>query len=335
MKKLFLLSISLIIVISLSVFVYLCNINLVINNKMSYEYFASQELIGVDGKINLTGVKKEKELLYNELLNLFNNESYDYDNYLLEIENTKINNKFIQEKIDSLIFEISELEKKKEGLELEYNVLYKKYENIKKNSKSVVTVNTNNSYNFPLINQYPKYQTGCESVALTMLLQYYGVSVTPDMIISKLKKGSVPYWENGILYGGNPELEFVGNPYSKGAYGVYERPMAEVANIYKSGVIAKSNFSFGEVVKIVQSGRPVMVWTSMGLSLPYISSSWIYKPTGETINWKANEHAVVMVGASDSAVTIADPMGGRLKTYSRSTFESRYNYYGKKALYYL
>ena len=77
-----------------------------------------------------------------------------------------------------------------------------------------------------------------------------------------------------------------------------------------------------------------MVWTSMGLSLPYISASWIYKPTMETISWKANEHAVVMIDANDSTVIIADPIGGKLKTYSRSTFENRYNYYGKKALYY-
>ena len=85
---------------------------------------------------------------------------------------------------------------------------------------------------------------------------------------------------------------------------------------------------------MVQSGKPVMVWTSMGLSLPYISQSWIYKPTMETIYWKAGEHAVVMVGADNSSVVVADPIGGTLKTYSRSLFEERYNYFGKKALYY-
>jgi len=77
-----------------------------------------------------------------------------------------------------------------------------------------------------------------------------------------------------------------------------------------------------------------MVWTSMGMSLPYLSDSWIYKPTMETIYWKANEHAVVVVGIEGSNVVIADPMGGKIKRYSISLFEQRYNYFGKKALYY-
>ena len=136
-------------------------------------------------------------------------------------------------------------------------------------------------------------------------------------------------------YGGNPELEFVGNPYSKASYGVYEKPLAEVANFYKSGIHAKCNLPFNEVIDLVQSGIPVMVWTSMGLIIPYISDTWIYEPTMETISWKANEHAVVMIDASDNNVVVADPIGGKLKIYSRSLFEQRYNYFGKKALYYL
>ena len=88
------------------------------------------------------------------------------------------------------------------------------------------------------------------------------------------------------------------------------------------------------MVDLVQNGTPVMAWTSIGLNLPYISKSWIYKPTGEVISWKANEHAVVIVGVNGSSITIADPIGGALKVYSKSLFEQRYNYYGKRALYY-
>ena len=40
----------------------------------------------------------------------------------------------------------------------------------------------------PLINQYPNYPRGCETVALTILLNYYGIMVTPDDIISVLPK---------------------------------------------------------------------------------------------------------------------------------------------------
>lgn len=72
----------------------------------------------------------------------------------------------------------------------------------------------------------------------------------------------------------------------------------------------------------------------MYLAAPYISTSWIYEPTGETIYWKANEHAVVVIGYTPDKVIISDPIGGQVKYQSLSIFRERYNYYGKKALYY-
>lgn len=77
-----------------------------------------------------------------------------------------------------------------------------------------------------------------------------------------------------------------------------------------------------------------MVWTSMSLAVPYISQSWIYEPTGETIYWKANEHAVVIIGYTEDKVIISDPINGKAKYQSKIIFKERYNYYGKKALYY-
>lgn len=332
MKRLILLVFIIVFLGISTIFVYINNMNIFAENQALYKYFKDEKLVGVDGEVNLSEIYSLKEEAYTQLLEVFQHDNYDYEFYLKEIEDNKRDNDDIQKEIDEITVEVGNLENKRDSLSDEYEVLVSKYNKLKISS---VSVNINNSYNFPLINQNPKYPTGCESVALTMLLRYYGVSVTPDNIIAKLKKGSVPYLENGIRYGGNPENEFVGNPYSNNSYGVYEKPMAEVANAFKGGVIAKSDFSFSEVISLVQSGKPVMVWTSMGLSLPYISDSWIYKATGETIKWKANEHAVIMIDATDSTVVVADPIGGKIKTYSRSTFEARYNYYGRKVLYYL
>ena len=106
------------------------------------------------------------------------------------------------------------------------------------------------------------------------------------------------------------------------------------ANTYKEGINVKNGLPFSEVLSIVKSGKPVMVWTSMYLAPPYISKTWIYKPTGETISWKAHEHAVVVVGYNRDSVIISDPLGGQIKYQSKNTFESRYDYYGRRALYY-
>ena len=226
-----------------------------------------------------------------------------------------------------------ELEKTTNNLKSQYEVLNKKYQSAlaeyRAEQERIKNGTTYKINGFPTINQYPNYPTGCESVALTMLLKYHNVNVNVDGVIENLKKGSLPYKENNVLYGGNPEIEFVGNPLQSNGYGVYETPITNVAVKYKSNINVKNNFPFSEVLNLVKNNRPVMVWTSMGLSLPYISSSWIYKPTGEKINWKAGEHAVVIIGYNNTQVIISDPIGGTIKYQSRSLFENRYNYFGK------
>ena len=295
-----------------------------------YDYFEGEELVGIDREINLTYINNTRDDLYNEITTLFKQEDFNYDSYIQIISDKENNNSNLTSEINNLSNQIISLQDKTSNLKEEYKVLNNKYNTLKVRSVQIVS----NSYNFPLINQYPSYPTGCESVALTMLLRYYGVSVTADMVISRLKKVGVPQYENGILYGGNPEVEFIGNPYTSASYGVYEKPIAEVANNFKAGVIAKSGVPFSEVIGIVQSGKPVMVWASMNMAAPYISKTWIYKPTGETIGWKANEHAMVIVDVKDNNVIVADPIGGSLKSFSISLFEQRYNYYGKKVIYY-
>ena len=273
----------------------------------------------IDNKVSLESVKQEKNNLEEEAQLVFKEEN---------VEDSFEEQKQIGENLNT---EISELENTIIGLEsnlselqLEYNRLFKEYQ----------TKNTFYITGVPFINQYPNYPTGCESVALTILLNYHGVLVTPDDIISELPKGSVPYTKNGITYGGNPEIEFIGNPYSLNSFGVYEKPLAEVANKFKSGINIATGTSFDEILNIVGTGKPVIVWTSMYLAAPYISTSWIYEPTGERIYWKANEHAVVVIGYTPDKVIISDPIGGQMKYQSLSIFRERYNYYGKKALYY-
>ena len=276
------------------------------------------------GKKEIEKIKEEKDILNEDIQNILSVSTFSTQ----EIEEIMTSEKTISEKLAK---EITDLENKIINLEDKLTDVQKEYYNIvKENAKK----NTFYISNVPFINQYPNYPTGCESVALTILLKYHGVSVTPDDIIAKLPKGSTPVEKNGKIYGGNPEVEFIGNPYSLNAYGVYEKPIANVANKYKSGIKIATGTSFEKILEIVKSGKPVMVWTSMYLAVPYISKSWIYEPTGETIYWKANEHAVVIIGYTEDKVIISDPIDGKAKYQSKSIFKERYDYYGKKALYY-
>ncbi len=118
----------------------------------------------------------------------------------------------------------------------EYKIIYKA-KNINFAKERTITIKeSSKSYmlkNFSTYNQYPNYPNGCESIALYNILKYYNINVKPDEIVARLKKGSGIYQENGNIYGGNPEIEFVGNPKAYNGYGVYETPIQEVGNYYK------------------------------------------------------------------------------------------------------
>ena len=187
---------------------------------------------------------------------------------------------------------------------------------------------------FPTYNQYPDYPNGCESIALYTLLKYYSINVSPDDIVDKLKKGEGPYFEDGKLYGGDPEIEFVGNPREYNGYGVYQKPIIEVANYYKSGIIDYTGHTLNEVLELVKNGKPVQIWGSIDMSNTYVSKSWINKENGKTIYWIRNLHSVVVVGYNSNYVYVADPYVGSIVKYNRYQVEKMYNLFGKRAIYY-
>ena len=189
--------------------------------------------------------------------------------------------------------------------------------------------------NFPVLNQYPDYPVGCESVALYTLLKYYDVDVTVEDIINKLKKGERPHYEGETMYGGNPETEFLGDPKDIYSYGVYEGPIEEVANSFKPGIKNISGTDLNDVLKLVDMGHPVQVWSSINCLPPKIADhTWIDRKTGKEIIWKQPFHSLVLVGYSKDKVVVSDPDKGAIREFDRKKFENAYNFFGKRALYY-
>ena len=136
-----------------------------------------------DGKVSLDSVYKEEEEVREKVEELFSATTFKVEDIEQLIIQEEDKSKGLQDSISSLEEQIVGLEGNITTLEAEYNRLAKEYE--EKNSAYITGV--------PTINQYPDYPTGCESVALTILLKYYGVSVTPNDIINKLEKGKTPY----------------------------------------------------------------------------------------------------------------------------------------------
>lgn len=246
-------------------------------------------------------VKKEVETLENTIMTL--------DNTINELNENK----------STLTNEITTLKK-------EYNTLYVKMQNT-----ALYQVE-----NFPTFDQRKDYPNGCESIALYLLLKYHGVNVTPDEIINKLKKGAAPYTLNGVKYGADPEIEFVGDPKSKSGYGVFENPIIDVANQFKSGIVKATGKSLDEILEIVKSGKPVQVWASSYGRTPTKCNTWTSTSgnSNKTITWYCNFHSLVLIGATSSKVIVSDPLTGTYVNYDKKTFEYAYNFYGKRAIYY-
>ncbi len=175
--------------------------------------------------------------------------------------------------------------------------------------------------------QNPELPTGCEITSLTAVLNYYGYNVTKTTMADKYLTKTVDkignFWE-----------VFVGDPTSNG-FGCYAKPIVNAANRYfashggKHTAIDYSGAEFEELLKIVDNGTPVIIWSTMygvqedNLREPYTTVEWTVN--GEKIQWIAPEHCMVLIGfdLERSVAIMADPQRG-IAEYDLLTVKSRY-----------
>ena len=142
------------------------------------------------------------------------------------------------------------------------------------------------------------------------------------------------YRKNGTLYGGDPEVEFVGDPRLKSGYGVYEKPIIDVAENFKNGIKNITGSNLDSILKIVSNGIPVQVWASINLRNTYVCAKWKSTSTNRYVEWKCGLHSLVIIGYTYDKIITSDPYTGNIEYYSKTQFEKMYNTYGKRAIYY-
>lgn len=193
------------------------------------------------------------------------------------------------------------------------------------------------SLSVPEYSQHPDYPTGCESIALYILLQYYHTEVTPDAIIEALPKGPLPYTVGDVMYGANPEKEFVGDPRTNYSYGVFNGPIAQTAELFRSGALTQRDVPLEDIFPILDTGNPVAAWytTTPDRDIFY-RRSWYDCETGELIRWPGGEHAVVICGYDFGAGTLTyrDPNTGGSNTLPIEKFRTIYDELGGRIVYY-
>ena len=172
----------------------------------------------------------------------------------------------------------------------------------------------------PFISQLGKYPTGCESVTTVMALNHIGIDISVDKFIdSYLTKTGVPF---------DPNISFGGNPRYTSGYGCYAPVIKKALDKALSGknyeAKVLNNVSLKTLCsQYIDKGIPVILWATMYMNTPYISSTWTYN--GKTINWIAPEHCLLLVGYDSSHYIFNDPLTSHPQTYySKSSVEAAY-----------
>ena len=172
-----------------------------------------------------------------------------------------------------------------------------------------------------LIYQNPEYPAGCESMALTMLLNYFGYNLGKNEIIDNY----LIYSDDNYIIGykGHPDISTGGGCYAPALTNTANRFLIQNKSSYKANNISGTDLK--DLFPYIAKGYPVLVWTTVGLR-PCNKASYIYKYGDTDYTWVYNEHCVVLTGYSipDNTITVYDSIDG-IMTYNTDEFQKIYD----------
>ncbi|MBS4208596.1 C39 family peptidase [Bacillus sp. FJAT-50079] len=169
----------------------------------------------------------------------------------------------------------------------------------------------------PHIQQLPELPRGCEVTSLAMLLRSAGVQADKMTLAKEVKKDPTDRTiVNGQIHFGNPHKGFVGNMYTfnEPGFGVYHKPIMELAESYLPGrIVNLSNQSFEELKIPLSDGRPV--WVIINSHYKKLDDSFFetwHTADGE-IQITMKEHSVLITGYDEHFVYFNDPLNLQTK----------------------
>lgn len=176
----------------------------------------------------------------------------------------------------------------------------------------------------PAIFQNPELPTGCESVALTEALNYYGFGLSKTTIADYY----MPWSGYDFVY------SFMGNPHTDYGAAIMAPGITNTANDFlrsKGSSLRATELtgaSLRSLFGYLDRGAPIVVWNTM----------YMYEPGGvqayqDGYEMRSNTHAVTLSGYDpfNDAVLVADPLSGRVWR-DRWDFERLYNIMGRQAV---
>ncbi len=197
------------------------------------------------------------------------------------------------------------------------------------------------SMDVPFVSQKPKYPTGCEAASCASLLKYYGYNITLEQMVDIIPRQNITV-KNGKRWGPDINKSFVGDPRggytSKNpGYGAFSpcvtKSLQKAIDERRGSHTATriSGCSFSTLLGHISDGKPAIVWATYKMQVPKTVNSWYINETGKYFEYPRGTHVMVLIGYSDSTVSIMDPYDGPC-TFDISTFEKRWNLLGKQAI---
>ncbi len=179
----------------------------------------------------------------------------------------------------------------------------------------------------PEILQNPELPTGCESVALTIVLSSMGYELEKTEIAKE--------W---LPRGDNLATSYVGDPFSSYGAGCFPPAIADTASKYlidhgdgrRGHNITGS--SIDELCEYIENGTPVIMWSSSYMAYPTHTGN-IVTHRGQEYEWYSSEHCLVLYGydKEKNVYLVSDPLVGLVER-DMEAFEKIYNEIGKYAV---
>ena len=185
--------------------------------------------------------------------------------------------------------------------------------------------------------QLPSLGNGCEVTSLSMLLSSVGVRVSKEQLALEQPTTTTaaptfarPRDFYSITSWGNPHRGFVGKVAGYG-YGIYHEPVTRLLRT-KVGDRARdlSGSRFPQVMDVVRTGQPVMVWTTTTMRPPTRWVTW-QTPDGPFRATKV-EHAVLLIGWTKTRLIINNPLTGRRQAVVPGPFIQAWKQMGRQAV---
>lgn len=217
--------------------------------------------------------------------------------------------------------------------------LYQKQEAVNDTLKSMQEAFSGRILDVPHLNQQEaSLPNGCEAVSAAMLLQYHGISMSPETFVTEhLKCESVKIrW--GCRYGPDPSKAYAGDPHSeKGGWGCFAPVIINALNDCLPQDLRAADLTGAALDELaslyVASDVPVAIWVTQDMTPIEKAYQWQSYDKTETFLYPVNSHCVVLCGSDEEYFYVSDPLSAEsVVRYERAAVEKSYRSMGMQAV---